>query len=207
MKTLWQDYKLNFTIMRHPFEGFYAMKFGKKGKLRIAFINFFLLWLSVAFMSQYSSLIVSQRHPLGINSFYEGMSLFGAIFLWSAANWSVTCLWDGEGKFKEIIMSICYSLTPIILTFIPLTIISNFMAFGEEPFFFLVRSIAIAFFVFLAFIGMITVHNFTVVKAVFTIAATIFALLVIAFLASLLFTLWQQLFVFVLGIVNEIRFR
>ncbi|MCL1995134.1 MAG: YIP1 family protein, partial [Defluviitaleaceae bacterium] len=64
-----------------------------------------------------------------------------------------------------------------------------------------------AYFVFLVFAGLVTVHNYTASKAVSTVFLTFVALLVIVFLITLLFTLWQQLVVFAYSVYTEIMFR
>jgi hypothetical protein len=207
MKKFWNHYKLTFYILRHPFDGFYAMKFEKKGRLSVALVNFLLMWISYSFMNQYSSIVVNQSHPMTMNSLYEGGSLFMLLILWSAANWSVTSLTDGEGKFKEILMANCYAMTPMILLFIPASLFSNALAEGEGAFYFLIVNIAIIWFVLLAYVGMVTVHNFTAGKALATLFLTLLALLIIAFLIALLFTLWQQLVTFVVSLYTEIENR
>jgi hypothetical protein len=207
MSAFWNRYKLVFFILRHPFDGFYAMKYEKKGTMGIAFFNFFLLWISFSFNNQYASLVVSQRFPLAMHSLYEGFSLLAILFLWSVANWSVTSLMDGEGKLKEIVMANCYAMTPIILVFIPATLLSNVMADGEAPFYYLLISTSVTLFVLYAYVGMLTVHNFSAGKALATVGLTIVALLVIAFLIGLLFTLFQQLYTFIYSVYTEIIFR
>ena len=207
MRAFWENYKLVFFILRHPFDGFYAMKYEKKGTMGVAFVNFILLCVSYSFNAQYSSLVVSQRHPLAMHSLYEGFSLLAILFLWSVANWSVTSLTDGEGKLKEIIMANCYAMTPIILIFIPATLLSRVMADGEAPFYHLLITVAITLFVLYAYVGMVTVHNFTAGKALATIFLTLVALLIVAFLIGLVFTLFQQLYVFVYSVYTEIVFR
>jgi hypothetical protein len=207
MKNFWGNYKLVFYIMRHPFDGFYQMKFEKKGTMTVALVNFLLLWVSYSFNAQYSSIVVSQRYPLNMHSLYEGFSLFMILILWSIANWSVTSLMNGEGKFKEIVMANCYAMIPMILIIIPATLLSNILADGEAALFYLLMNIAVIMFVFYAYIGMVTVHNFTAGKALATLLLTLVALLIIAFLIGLLFTLWQQLFTFVRSIYTEIIFR
>lgn len=207
MKRFWNRYKLTFYILRHPFDGFYDMKFNRQGTLGIALVNFLLLWISVSFKNQYSSVIVNQSYPLGLNSLADGSSLLAILVLWSIANWSVTSLTDGEGKFAEIIMANCYAMTPIILTYIPATMLSNVLAEGEGAIFGLIISVATAWFVLLAFVGMVTVHNYTASKALVTVFLTLVALVIIVFLIALLFTLWQQLYTFVSSIYTEMVYR
>jgi len=207
MKHFWEKYKLAFYVLRHPFDGFYMMKYEKKGSLGVAFLNFILFWISYSFMGQYASLIVDQSHPLQQNSLIDGISILSVLVLFSLANWSVTSLTNGEGKFKEIIMANCYALTPLILSFIPITLISNVLAEGEGAFYFLVINFAVMWFVFLAFAGMIMIHNFSAGKAVATVFLTFIALLIIVFLIALMFMLWQQMIVFFRSIYMEIVFR
>ena len=207
LQNFWTRYKLVFYILLHPFDGFYQMKFEKKGKLTVAMVNFLLMWISYSFMSQYSSVVVNQTYPLFYNSLAEGGSLLMILILWSAANWSVTSLADGEGKFVEILMANCYAMTPMILTFIPAALLSNVLAEGEAAFYFLIVGTAVVWFVLLAYVGMVTVHNYTAGKALATIFLTLVALLIIVFLVALLFTLYQQLAVFVMGLYTEIAFR
>ena len=207
MSKYWDEYKLVFYMFRHPIDGFYAMKFEKKGRMWVALVNFLLMWISISFNRQYSSVIVNQANPLSYNTLMDGGSVLMLLLLWSVANWSVTSLTNGEGKFKEIIMANCYAMTPMILTFIPATLLSNVLSREESAFYFLIINIAIVVFVLLAFVGMITVHNYTVFKALLTVFLTICAMLVIVFIIALLFTLYQQLITFVMGIYTEITFR
>jgi hypothetical protein len=207
MRKFWEHYKLTFYILRHPFDGFYVMKYEKRGRMSVAIVNFLLLWISFSFNQQYSSVVVNQRNPLTYNSFADGGALLGILLLWSIANWSVTSLTDGEGKLKEIIMANCYAMTPMVLTFIPATLLSNILAEGEAAFYTMIIGIAIALFLLLAYVGMLTVHNYTAGKALATVFLTLLALLIIAFLVSLLATLWQQLVTFAISIYTELAYR
>jgi hypothetical protein len=203
----WEKYKLTFHLLAHPFDGFYAMKYEKRGSMLVAAVNFLLMWVSLSFRNQYASVVVNTGWPLAYNSLIDGGSLLLILVLWSAANWSVTSLTDGEGKFKEIIMANCYAMTPLILTFIPATLLSNLLALEESAFYFLIIIVAVVWFLLLAYVGMVTVHNFTAGKALATLFLTLLALLVIVFLIALLFTLYQQLYTFVYSIYIELVYR
>ena len=207
VKKIFGFYRLPLYILVRPVDGFYAMKFEKKGRMWLAIVNFLLLFLATAINNQYTSVIVNPRHPLALNSFRDFYTLLGIVLLFCISNWSVTCLTNGEGKFKEIFMAICYAMTPLILTLIPATILSNFISAEETGFYHMLISIGMAYFVLLAFLGLLTVHNYTVVKAILMILFTFIALLVIVFLVTLLFTLWQQLVVFGTSLYTEIMFR
>jgi len=207
MKKLKEYYGLPLYIMVHPFDGFYRMKFDKEGRMAVAFINFFLLWFSISFMNQYTSITASQPHPLSFNSLADGASIFGILVLWCASNWSVTSLMDGEGKFKEIFMANCYAMMPLILVLAPAAAISNMFTETESAFFFMMVTAAIIWFILLAFIGMVVVHDYTAGKAIATLFLTFVALLIIVFLGTLIIAIIQQMYSFGMSIYTELAFR
>jgi hypothetical protein len=144
---------------------------------------------------------------MSLNSLGDFSALTGMLLLFCVANWSVTSLTNGEGKLKEIFMAICYAMTPLVLTIAPAAIISNFLTTEEAGFYFMVLFIGMAYFLFLAFVGLVTVHNYSPSKAIFTVVLTFLALLIIVFLLALLLTLWQQVLNFINSVYNEIIFR
>jgi hypothetical protein len=207
LKKALRFYALPMYILIRPFQGFYNMKFNKEGRLWLALLNFFVVCVSFAFSMQYTSQLVMPRDNSSMNSFGQFVTLSAMLILFCIANWSVTSLTDGEGKLKEIIMANCYAMTPIILLFIPATLLSNILADGEAPFYVMIMNVAVFCFVLYAYVGMVTVHNFSAGKALATLVLTVLALLIIAFLMGLLLTLWQQLFTFVYSLYTEIIFR
>lgn len=207
IKKIFGFYSLPLYIMTRPVDGFYAMKYEKKGTLRIAFLNLILVGISYAINSQYTSIITNPRSPFTLNTLRDFYMLVGVLILFCVSNWSVTSLTNGEGRFKDIIMSVCYAMTPLVLTIVPATIISNMLSAEETGFYHMILTVGLAYFVLLVFLGLITVHNYTVAKAIATIFLTFIALLVIVFLITLLFTLWQQLVVFVSSVYTELMFR
>ncbi|MCL2605128.1 MAG: YIP1 family protein [Defluviitaleaceae bacterium] len=200
-------YALPMRIMVQPFAGFYAMKFEGQGTMKLAFFNFALLCLSFMYNNQYASILVDDSHPLMRNSVVDVVVLTAMVLLFSVANWSVTSLTDGEGRFKDIVMAICYAMTPLILTMIPATIISTFLSSDETGFYFLLMGVGMFYFILLVFVGLITVHNYGAVKALLTVLLTFVAILIIVFLLTLLLTLWQQLYGFIYSVYLEITFR
>ena len=200
-------YRLPMYLMVRPFDGFYAMKYMNQGKMRIAFLNFFLLSASISFTAQYASLVVNQAHPQSVHSLWDLVTLGFVVVLFCASNWAVTCLTDGEGKFKEIFMTVCYAMTPMVISMIPAALFSNLLSAEEAAFYTIIQTVAMAWFVFLLFIGLVVVHNYTASKAVITIILTFVSLLVIVFLITLLLTMWQQLAMFIQSLYIELAFR
>jgi len=204
---IFRFYRLPLYIMVRPFDGFYDMKHRNEGRVWLAFLNLALVCASLAFSNQYASIFVNEQNPMTLNSFLDVIILCGALLLFCISNWSVSSLTDGEGKFKEIFMAVCYAMTPLILIIVPATIMSNALVAEETGFFMMIIGVAIVYFVFLAFAGLIVVHNYGASKALGTLFLTFVALVIIVFLITLLLTLWQQLISFVQSLYTEITFR
>lgn len=115
---------------------------------------------------------------------------------------------DGrEGKFKEIVLATGYSLIPVILIYAPMIVISRFMVQEETAFYYLFNSIAFFWFVLLLFIGMMTVHQYTVIRTIITMVLTLIVMGIIVFLGALVFSMLQQLYEFGYNIYRELIFR
>ena len=207
MKRIFAPYALPLYILVRPFAGFYAMKFENRGTVRLALFNFIMVIIAFAFNNQYVSVLANDRHPLSLNSIVDFFFLAAALLLFCAANWSVTSLTDGEGRFKDIIMAVCYAMTPFVLIVVPATVLSNFLSAEEIGLYTMLMTVAFVYFIFLVFIGLITVHNYGAIKAVLTLLLTFISILIIVFLLTLLFTLWQQLFSFAYSVYIELTFR
>lgn len=207
IKRVLRSYKLPLRIIIRPFNGFYAMKYEKQGSLLVALFNFIMLSISLSFTRQYASIVVNQSNPAILNSFTDFITLLVAVVLFCVSNWTVTSLTDGEGRFKDIIMVVCYAMTPIILTMIPMALISNLLTSQEGAFYTMIIGLSVFWFVLLCFIGLVTVHNYTATKAVITVIFTFIALLIIVFLVTLFLILLQQLWLFVTSLYTEIIYR
>ena len=126
------------------------------------------------------------------------------ILLYCVCNWSITTLFDGDGKFSQIVMGCAYCLTPYILVSIPITVIGNFVTLEEAAILNVISAFAMVWCVFLLFCAMVTIHQYSGSKAIGTIVATIIAMLLVIMLAVLLFNLVQQMVMFMISIYDEL---
>ncbi len=203
-----QDFiKFPLYITIHPFNGFWEMKYEGRGKVRIALLILLLLVLNVTLQKQYSGFMVNFSDPRYLNSLKDLQYTILPFLLFCIANWSITTLMEGEGKFKEIVMSTAYALVPIIIVNLPLTFISRLMTEEEVAFYYLINGFAVAWFFYLLFIGNMTVHQFTAAKTIVTLFLTLIAMLIVVFLATLGFSMAMQIFYFVYDIYRELIFR
>lgn len=203
-----QDFiQFPLQVIFKPFESFWDMKYDNKGKLKVAFTLLIFTILAIILQKKYAGFLVNYNDPRTLNSLMDIVTILFPFFLWCVANWSITTLMGGEGKFKEIVLASAYSLTPIILIYIPMTFISRYMAIEETAFYYLLISIASLWFVWLLFIGIMTVHQYTVLKTITTLLLTIIVMGIIVFLGALVLSMLQQIYDFIYNVYREILFR
>lgn len=203
-----QDFiKFPFYLTVHPFQAFWDLKFEGKGKGRVVTVILFLLVLNVTLQQQYGGFLVNFADPRFLNSLKDIAYTILPFFLFCIANWAITTLMDGEGKFSQIVMSTAYALTPIVVVNIPLTFISRFITQEEVSFYLLVNGFATVWFLFLLFIGNMTVHQYTASKTVITLLLTVIAMGIAVFLATLAYSMGMQIYWFIDDVYRELIFR
>lgn len=195
-----------YTIF-HPFNGFWDLKYDNKGKVWFTLLILLLLSSAYTLKSHYSGFIFNPNITEPVNTLDEIKFVVLPFFLWCIANWSLTTLMDGEGKFKEIVMATGYALIPILLVQIPLILMSNIFTVQEASFYNLTQSIAVFWFVGLLFVGMLTVHQYSVTKTIVTMMMTLVVVGIFVFLGLLFFSLAQQMLSFGTTLYKEIIFR
>lgn len=206
-KSIKEQLELPLYIIFHPIDGFYRMKYEKEGKLWFILISLLLFWISYSTVKQYSPFLLNNNYPLDYNGIGDLFAIITLVLFWGVGNWSVTSLMDGEGKFLDILMTVAYSLTPVIIISIPAMIISYCFTINEIAFFTLVQSIAYTWFVILLFFGTLVIHNFTLSKTILIVLLTFISILIMVFLITLSLSLLSQVYTFFISIYREILYR
>lgn len=196
-----------FYVLSHPLDGFYEIRHRGKGSVVVALVILILYSISYTVNKQFAGFYVNGYNPSGINSVLDLQSITIFFFLFCIANWSITCLMEGEGRLKDIVTVVGYSMLPMVLTLVPVTLLSRFIADKEEAFYYLIVNGAMLYFVILLLVGIMTIHNFTLGKTCITLLLTLLAMLMIIFLCLLIYTLIDQMKMFVNSIYTELLFR
>lgn len=194
-------------ILAHPLKGFYEFKEEKRAKVSVA-ITFMIVLVFINILSfQFSGFEVNQNELKDLNSLAEIAYIVAPIILFTIANWSITTLFDGKGKMKEIFLMICYSLYPMIWASVFGLILSNVLT-GDELAFYAV-SLAIGGFAlfYMIFFGMISIHEYGLGKNIITLFFTIIAAAVIVFVLILGYDLFQKMYGFLFQLYEEITLR
>ncbi len=124
--------KFPLFILFHPLKGWDEFKREKRGKMSVAiWFVIFVIFLSIM-EYQYSGFIVKQVEVTDLKMLAEIAYIIAPVVLVTVANWSITTLFDGKGKMKEIFMMICYSLYPVAWTKLIGLFLSNVVSQQEK---------------------------------------------------------------------------
>lgn len=191
----------------HPFDGFYEIRFRDKGSLSIATIILILYGIMKCVSYQYTGFVMNFNAIHEMNSISLFISAISVLFLFIVSNWTVTTLFNGKGNMKNIYITLCYSLTPLLIMTALVTFLSNFVIYEEVLILYAIEGIAIVWFIFLMLAGLCMIHEYTFKVNLLTLAVTAVAAVIIVFLGVLFFTLIEQMLSFFISVLQEFARR
>ena len=200
-------FKEPLFILTHPLKGFYEFKTEKKFKWHVAV--FYLLLRLVYQVVAYNGegFLVNTNAPGTFNSIEIISLILLPVVLITVGNWSITCFLNGKGTMLEIFYVICYSLCPFMLIKIPNLIYSNFLTLNEVSFYTAFNYIAVFLLVFMAFFGLMQIHEYGLVTNIASLALTVVAVAIIIFIVFLFFCLFQNFYAFISSLWNEFALK
>jgi hypothetical protein len=142
-----------------------------------------------------------------INVLEEMGSLLLPFIVLCIANWAMTTLFEGKGRFKDIYMAMCYALVPYIIIQLPMILISNMLTYEEGSLYSVMINFSVIWSAFLAFVGLMEIHDYGPGKTFIFIIVTIVGAAVILFLVLVFFSLLSDAVAFFVSFYREIVFR
>lgn len=207
-RTFWEEVIFGFHLIVHPFDGFWDLKHEKRGSVRGG-----IFWMAAATLSYTyifvggSWMINPQKESSGFNFIYSFATVLIPSFLFILGNWCLTTLFDGEGSFKDIFIATSYSLVPLVILFIPATLLTNVLSLDEVAVCTLLKGIAVVWMAFLLFFGIMTTHGYSMGKNFLITICTIVGMVFIAFIIMLFTNLVSRMVSFIGEIITEISYR
>ena len=202
-----QSMKYALYVITHPFDGFWDLIHEKKGSIAAAntFLALFLLIRVLKLIATNFQFIMAPIQH--INVFEEMGSLLLPFLVLCVANWAMTTLFEGKGRFKDIYMGMCYALVPYIIIQLPMILVSNMLTYEEGSFYSVLLSISVIWCVFLVFVGLMEIHDYGPGKTFIFLIVTVVGAGVILFLMLVFFSLLSDAFAFFVSFYREIVFR
>lgn len=204
---LFSQLKQAFVILRHPIDGFTALRFENKGGYVSACILLVLTGGALLLSEQMTSFAFNPVPPSSITVTSVLLPFLGLWCGWVVSNYLISSIYRGEGRFKDVFVGSAYALTPFILIGVPLAALSNVMTHAEGAIYDYLRLGMYVWLVFL-FIWMVqSLHNYTVGETLLNIMMSLFGLIVLAVLIFLVIGLTNELLIFVHEVYQEVLLR
>ena len=207
----WSRYKASLRyalyVITHPFDGFWDLTHEHRGTLAAA-NTFLALFLIVRVLKLLCTSFQFINSPIQhINVFEEMGSLLLPFLILCLANWAMTTLFDGKGRFIDIYIAMCYALVPYILIQLPMILVSNMLTFEEGSLYSVALTVSVIWCMFLVFVGLMEVHDYGPGKTFIFIIVTIVGAAVILFLILVFFSLLSDAFGFFVSLYRESAYR
>jgi hypothetical protein len=207
MKQTVMELKYALYLIRHPFKGFWEIKHEKEGSLKTAVILIAAVILVQILTKLFSGYLFGGMKNAHYNLLHTIISFMAVFMSWCIANWCLTCLSDGKGTFKDILIATAYALVPFVIIQLPMIAVSNYFILREEVFYHILNGLSLFWTGLLIVVSQIVTHQFTLTRTVVVILFTIVGMLTIACLLLLFFHLIQQVVVFVSIVAEELILR
>ncbi|HEX3022664.1 MAG TPA: Yip1 family protein [Lachnospiraceae bacterium] len=199
--------RYSLYAITHPFDGFWDLTHEKRGSLAAANIIIILAVLTNIWKLQFTSFLFMKVQWEYINIFMIILGFLAPILIGSLANWGLTTLFDGKGTLRDIYMGVGYALTPYVIIQLPMIFISNLITVEEGAFYLYMNEISVLWCGCLIISAVMMIHDYSIGKALVTLAATIVGMMVIIFVLLLFFSLISDAVAYFISLYKEIVYR
>ncbi len=202
-----RELRYAFWLSVHPFKGFWEIKSEGAGSLTTAMILLAAFVLSTVAGGLYTGYLFAPNGGASYNVVRGALTALTVFFAFCVANWCLTCLFDGEGTFVDILRATGYALLPMTLTQLVLIVLSHVLSAREAAIYSFLYSLGVLWTAFLVFASVLVTHQYTMFKTVLMLLCILLGMCVLAYIALLFFNLLGQMSGFVEALVKELRNR
>lgn len=193
-----------FRFFAHPLDSFYELKAGNHGSYLGTTIIYFALFVAYMISLTSKGFIYQTVAPEDIDYQSVTFGYFAITLLFVICNYLVTSINDGEGKLGHIYKLMCYSMGPLLLSFIITTIASHFLTFNEVFFLELASFAGIVWTGLLILLGVQETHNYDTRTAIKSILYTLLFMMIIAVMLLIIIIMCEQMYQFLEAVIKEV---
>ena len=202
-----RDIKLYLNTLLHPIGGFEDICEAKCFSVKSSILIFVFFFVSQIIDRQLVGFSFSTNNTKEFNIVLLLVGTLALLLLWTISNWMVTTLFEGKGKVKEIWTVTLTATIPYSFSLLLHAILTNIIITDEAIFLEYVMILGILWSVVLLLCGLIVLHDFSFSKVIWTTILTVLFMAVIVFLTVILYSLFQQIYSFVIDLIDEIKYR
>lgn len=200
-------FRYGFQFIKHPIDGAYAVR--REGKASYLVANSILLLVVVFYIiSKYFCGFFIKTVREGRFDVVTDFGTLAIIFiLFTACNYLVCTINDGEGRFKELYCSFAYSFTPYLIIQVVIFALSHIVTENEVFIIDLAQVCMYVWILILLVISIKEINNYSMKETIKIILLTLFTAVIVVLLVYILGVLWGQVFDFISEITGEVVYR
>ena len=202
-----KKYKYPFYLMRHPFDGFYEMRYKNGASLGVSFVILIAFILQSIIKYTYTGKQFKFYDITEINIISTAIYTVGALLVVCASNWAFSVLIEGKATFREIWILFLYSLVPYIIANYIYIILSNVVTESEGVFINVLVFLGGAMTLIMIINAFMAYHEFNFTTTLISWLLTLLGVAIILFLIILIISLFQQVASTISTIFYEAIFR
>ena len=187
----------------HPADGFWQIKI-RDVLSPVWLVGIFLVFVYVniaGFLT--NGFLFNENRASDFNIIIQLAKTAGVILLFLLANWSICTIMDGKGTFKEILYTVMYGLLPYVISQVIATALTHVLTSEEAILITVITSVGAIWSGIVLFVGLLTIHEYSVGKAIFSLLLTVIGMAIILLLIVLFYILIGQTVSFVQSLIQE----
>lgn len=207
MKNYLKSLKYSLYMILHPFDGSWDLIHEGRGSIAAANTIVILTLITNIWDMKFTNFMLNGTRWSEVNIVMKIASILVPLAIWVLANWSLTTLMDGKGRFKDIYMATAYCLTPYVLIGLPMIVVSNVVTKEEGVFYTYFNVFALIWCVFLLLCAMMMIHDYGLLKGLGSTLLSVAGMAIIMFIILLFFSLVSDAIAYFVSIYKEISLR
>lgn len=196
-----------FYILKHPIDGFSAIRYEGKGSFTSSAIMLVLALVSFCIIRGFTSFTFNSSVVLGVNL----VTLFFQFIIvwlgWVISNYLISTIYRGEGRFRDVAFGSSYALFPLVIVGLPMTLISNMMTLSEESIYSFMETAMVIWIGLLVFWKVQALQNYSVGETAMNIFLSLVTMTLLGVLVFITFGLSSELKDFFFSIYQEVTIR
>lgn len=201
------ELKHAFYILKHPIDGFTALRFESKGSYVSAIVILIVVFGSLLLKEFYTSFSFNKVIANQISVMSVFIQFFGVWIAWVISNYLISSIYRGEGRFRDVFIGSAYALLPFIIVGIPVAVISNAMTLSEQSIYSFLETGTLIWVALLFFWKVQSLQNYSVGETVLNGLMSIFAMILIGVMLFIIVGLTSDLYTFIYEIYQEVKLR
>lgn len=194
-------------FIRHPIDGVYYCKVGRRGSVLAATILYFVALIVYMVCRGFTSFVFGGGYSYYNDPVAILLIVIVPSVLFLIGSYLISSINDGEGSFRAVYVCFGYSLSVFIICWPILTLISHTFTLTELFVYQMMVFLILGYTCVMLFISIKEAHVYNLRKTTANILLTLFFMVVAILAAIILFILWRELMSFVGEVFEEVRYR